>query len=83
LGCPCCLGTSELRSRRNKKILFFARSAGFEHPPVIRHGDERSVAERPAYGILHVILVQETQGMTGESSALASQAVTKNLSKMS
>ncbi len=31
---------------RKKRILYFTRSAGFEHPPVIRRGDELSVSEK-------------------------------------
>jgi len=32
--------------QRKKKILYFTRSAGFEHPPVIRKGEELSVSEK-------------------------------------
>jgi hypothetical protein len=32
--------------KKRHKVLYFTRSAGFEHPPVIRNGDELSVSEK-------------------------------------
>jgi uncharacterized protein len=32
--------------KKRKKLLYFTRSAGFEHPPVIRQGDELSASEK-------------------------------------
>ncbi len=32
--------------KKLQKVLFFSRSAGFEHPPITRHGDELSVGEK-------------------------------------
>jgi len=33
-------------SGKKKKVLYFTRSAGFEHPPVIRNGEELSASEK-------------------------------------
>jgi uncharacterized protein len=41
---PFCLMAADEKKRR--KVLYFTRSAGFEHPPVIRQGDELSVSEK-------------------------------------
>jgi uncharacterized protein len=36
----------ETSGKKKQKVLFFTRSAGFEHPPVIRNGDELGKAEK-------------------------------------
>jgi type 1 glutamine amidotransferase len=40
------LGRIAAAQNKKQKILYFTRSAGYEHPPVIRHGNDLSTSEK-------------------------------------
>jgi len=40
------LGWAAAADNKKQKLLFFTRSAGYEHPPVIRQGDDLAPAEK-------------------------------------